>query len=138
MKKVFLDTDVVIDFLTDRVPFSVDAAILFSLAQEGKVNLFISAVSYNNIYYILRQSYSNQRTLELLEEVSDMVEIVDVTGAIIKRSLKTSFFKDFEDAIQYNAALTIKGLNCIVTRNAKDYKKSVLPIMSAAEAVALF
>ena len=136
MKIIFLDTNVIIDFLADRRPFSLTAAEIFNASLTSKVKIFISAVSYNNIYYILRQSLSHSETLRLLEELSEMTEIVDVTKTIIKKSLKSEF-KDFEDAIQYNCALTISKIDFIVTRNSKDFKKSILPIMNPQEAIGI-
>ena len=134
MKNIFLDTNVVIDFLADRKPFSLDAARLFNFCVLGKVKIYISAVSYNNIYYILRQSLSNSETIKLLDELSEMAEIADVTKSVIKKSLKTDF-KDFEDAIQYYCALSLNKIDFIVTRDTKDFKKSTLSIMTATEAV---
>ncbi|HMO60939.1 MAG TPA: PIN domain-containing protein [Ferruginibacter sp.] len=136
MKQIFLDTNVIIDFLADRKPFSVAATGIFNYAVLGKIRLYISAVSYNNIYYILRQSFSNAETIKLLDELSQMTEIADVTKAIIKTSLKSDL-KDFEDAIQYNCALSLKKIDFIVTRNTKDFKKSVLPVMNPDEALIL-
>jgi predicted nucleic acid-binding protein len=134
MKHIFIDTNVVIDFLADRRPFSLDAARLFDLALQGKSKIYISAVSYNNIYYILRQSLTHNATIKLLEELAEMTEIADVTGDIIRRSLKTDF-KDYEDAIQYYCALSIAKIDFIVTRNTKDFKKSTISVLSPAEAV---
>ena len=134
MKHIFMDTNVVIDFLADRQPFSPHAARLFDLAVDGQIRIYISAVSYNNIYYILRQSLSNNATIKLLEELADMTEIVDVTKAIIQQSLKTDF-KDYEDAIQYYCALSIPEIDFIVTRDTKDFKKSTLPVLTPAEAI---
>lgn len=134
MKNIFLDTNIVIDFLADRKPFSLDAARLFNFSVLGKVKIYISAVSYNNIYYILRQSLSNSETIKLLDELSEMAEIADVTKSIIKKSLKTDF-KDFKDAIQYYCALSLNKIDFIVTRDTKDFRKSTLSIMTASEAV---
>lgn len=132
MKNIFLDTNVVIDYLADRQPFSESAAELFTFAESKKVKIYVSSLSYNNIYYIVRQSSSHQATVKLLDQLFEMTEVVDVTRSIIQRSLKSDF-KDFEDAIQYYSALMIRQLDCIVTRNAKDFKKSELPIMTPAE-----
>jgi predicted nucleic acid-binding protein len=137
MKQVFMDTNIVIDFLANRQPFAMDAAKLFDLAVSGKVRIFIAAVSYNNIYYILRQSLPANTTLRLLEELADMTEITDVTAAVILQSLKTDF-KDYEDAIQYYSALSIPDLDFIVTRNTKDFKKSKLAVLTPTEALASF
>lgn len=134
MTDVFMDTNVVIDFLADRQPFSLYAARLFDLSVNGKISIYISAVSYNNIYYILRQSLTNSATIKLLADLSEMTEITDVTSAIIRQSLKTDF-KDYEDAVQYYCALSIPGIDFIVTRDTKDFKKSTLPVLTPAEAV---
>ncbi len=136
MKQIFLDTNVNIDFLAGRKPFSIAAAQIFDLAVSGKIKVYISAVSYNNIYYILSQTYSNTQTIKLLDELCEMTEVADVTKAIIKKSLKSGF-KDFEDAIQYNCALSLNKIDFIVTRNTKDFKKSTLPVMNPQEALSL-
>ena len=134
MKHIFMDTNVVIDFLADRQPFSLDTARLFNMAVDKKAKIYISAVSYNNIYYILRQSLTNNSTMQLLEELAGMTEIIDVTNAIIRQSLKTDF-KDYEDAIQYYCALRIAKIDFIVTRNTRDFKKSILSVLTPAEAI---
>jgi len=134
MRQIFLDTNIVIDFLANRKPFSLYAAKLFNYALLGKVKIYISAVSYNNIYYILRQSHSSAAAIKLLNELSEMAEIADVTKDIIKESLESDF-KDFEDAIQYNCALSLSKIDFIVTRDTKDFKKSSLSILTPEEAV---
>ena len=136
MKRIFVDTNVIIDFLADRQPFSLSASVLFEYALAGKVKIFISAVSYNNIYYITKQSLSHKDTIHLLSELAGMTEIVDVTGKIIHNALKSDF-KDFEDAIQYQCAQSVNRLDVIVTRNTKDFKKSLLPVMTTDEVLRL-
>lgn len=137
MKRFFLDTNVLIDFLSDQKPFSTAAAALFEFSLSKKIQLYISAVSYNNIYYIIRQSKSHVATIDLLNELTEMVEIADVTKTIIKKAL-ISGFKDFEDAIQYHCALTTSKIDLIVTRDTKGYKKSALPVMNPQEAISFF
>ena len=136
MKSIFLDTNVLIDFFADRKPFSIDAARLFDYSLKKKINIYISAVSYNNIYYIVQQSLSHAETIKMLTEISEWTNVIDLTKDIINKSL-TSDFKDFEDAIQYHCAKSINKIDLIVTRDTKDYKVSSLPILTPKEAVAL-
>jgi predicted nucleic acid-binding protein len=136
MKSIFLDTNVLIDFFADRKPFSIDAARLFDYSLKKKVTIYISAVSYNNIYYIIRQSHSHAETIKMLTEISEWTNVIDLTKEIINKSL-TSDFKDFEDAIQYHCAKSINKIDLIVTRDTKDFKVSSLPILTPKEAVAL-
>lgn len=134
MKHLFLDTNVLIDFLIDRKPFSDEAAKLFNYSLKKKVNLYVSAVSYNNIYYILNRNNSNTQTINSLCELFELTEIIDVSKEVIKKSLHSDF-KDFEDAIEYHAAKSFNKIDCIVTRNTKDFKTSVLPVFNVTEAL---
>jgi len=136
MKYIFLDTNVLIDFFADRKPFSIEAAKLFNYSFKNKITIYISAVSYNNIYYILRQSYSHSETIKMLSELNEWTDIVDVSKEIIKKSLKSDF-KDFEDSIQYNCAKSVSKIDSIVTRDTKDFKTSSLPVLTPKEAVTL-
>jgi predicted nucleic acid-binding protein len=136
MKHIFIDTNVIIDFLTDRKPFSLEAAKLFNFALNKKITLYTSSVSYNNIYYILRQSLSHTATIKALTALEEWTETINVSKDVIRKSLKSDF-KDFEDAIQYNCAQSISKIECIVTRNSKDFKTSSLPVFAPQEAVAI-
>src|SRR5688572_9632024 len=99
MKSIFLDTNVLIDFFADRKPFSMEAAKLFNYSFKKEINIYISSVSYNNIYYTLRQSCSHGETIKMLAELNEWTDIIDVTKDIVKKSIKSEF-KDFEDSIQ--------------------------------------
>lgn len=134
MKQLFIDTNILIDFFADRMPFSLDAAKLFNYSFKKKIKIYISAVSYNNIYYILRQSFSHIETIKMLSELNEWTDIIDVSKDVIKKALKSEF-KDFEDAIQYNCAKSINKIDFIVTRDTKDYKTSSLPILTPKEAL---
>ena len=134
MKSIFIDTNVIIDFFANRKPFSIEAALLFNYSFNKKINIYISAVSYNNIYYILRQSCSHTETIKMLTELHEWTDTVEVSKDIINKSLKSNF-KDIEDAIQYNCAKSLKKIDFIVTRDTKDFKTSSIPILTPNEAV---
>jgi predicted nucleic acid-binding protein len=127
--KLFVDSDVVIDFFTDREPHANPATTLFELNESGVVKLYISALSINNIYYILRKFLGHQKTIEVIEVLSEMTEIIGTTKNEITQALKNDF-KDFEDSIQYSCALNIKNLNAIITRNVKDYRNASIAVMT--------
>ena len=129
MKYIFIDTNVIIDFLSDRQPFSDDAAILFQLAKEKKIKIFVSAISFNNTYYVLRKYTSHQQVLKLLIQLEKYICVQAIDGEILRSAL-ISNFKDFEDAIQYYSALKVGEIDVITTRNLKDFRNSDLPVLS--------
>lgn len=73
--KLFVDSDVVIDFFTDREPHANPASELFELNESGSIKLYISALSINNIYYIVRRFLGHKKTLEVIETLTEMIEI---------------------------------------------------------------
>ncbi|HYX07528.1 MAG TPA: PIN domain-containing protein [Bacteroidales bacterium] len=129
MKQIFIDTNVIIDFLADRTPYSDYAAILFQLAKDNKIKVHVSAISFNNTYYILRKVTSHKKALSLLSEIEGYVGVQETNRTIIQKAIKSNF-QDFEDAIQYFSALQIGNINIITTRDLKDFKKSELPVLS--------
>lgn len=136
MKRVFADTNVIIDFLADREPFSEFAAKLFQLAQDGRIRIYIASISINNSYYVLRQVCSHKKALKLIEGILSLVTIQETNKEILLKAVKSDF-NDFEDAIQYFSAKTVRGIEVIATRNSKDFKKSDIPVLSPETTVKL-
>jgi predicted nucleic acid-binding protein len=129
MEIVFIDTDVIIDFLTDRKPFSIEAAKIFSLIDKKKIKGCVSSLTFSNLYYVLRKFGTHKKVINSLQELSGLIDILKVDSDIVKYAL-TSNFKDFEDSIQYFTAQDYKKIDCIITRNIKDYKDISLPVMT--------
>jgi len=127
--KLFVDSDVVIDFFTDREPHANPASELFELNEQGNVKLYLSAVGINNIYYIVRRFLGHKKTLEVVETLTEMTEIVGTKKREIIQALKNQF-TDYEDSVQYASAITIKDLDAIITQNIKDYRNSSIAVMS--------
>tara|TARA_R110002051_G_scaffold267030_1_gene327008 strand:- start:18858 stop:19289 length:432 start_codon:yes stop_codon:yes gene_type:complete len=127
--KLFVDSDVVIDFFTDRKPHANPASELFELNEQGNVRLYLSAVSIINIYYIVRRFLGHKKTFEVVETLTEMTEIVGTTKKEIIQALNNNF-TDYEDSVQYSSALTIKDLDVIITRNIKDYRNSSIAVMT--------
>lgn len=129
MDKIFVDTDICLDLLSGRKPFYHAAARLFTLADEHKIKLCISALSFPVLDYLLRQQLSNAQSRQILSKFKSMVSILTVNEKIIELAL-ASEFSDFEDAIQYYTA-TDNGIKLILTRNLRDYKKAQIPVITA-------
>lgn len=137
MKHLFLDINIIIDFLAMRKNFAIEAAKIFNYSLEKKITLYVASVSYNNLYYILRQhNLPHSETIKTLNLLRSWTKTVDLTEGCIEKALKSEF-KNFEDAIQYYTAASINKIDCIVTRNAKDFKLSSISIMTPKEALAM-
>lgn len=132
MKHYFIDTNVVIDMLADREGFADAASAIFDAAGRGEIKLSICALSFSNIYYILRKSIGKEQSIYYLSQISEYVSITSVDNNIIFQAL-FSKFSDFEDGIQYFSALSCGDIDAIVTRNTKDFTLSKIPVKTPQE-----
>jgi predicted nucleic acid-binding protein len=132
MTDLFFDTDVIIDFLIDRKPFSREAAILFTLIERKRFKGYASSLTFSNLYYVLRKFESHNKVIAKLESLSKMVTIMKVEEQTIKNAL-ASGFPDFEDSIQYFCAIGNQKIDVIITRNTRDYKNSDIPVMTPGD-----
>ncbi len=129
--RLFLDTNVVIDLLGEREPFYQNAAQIATLADKGKIQLVVSALTYSTAYYVLSKFEKQKLVLEKLRKFKVIAETSDLTDKIIDKAL-TSGFSDFEDALQYFCALQT-NCNILLTRNENDYKIAEIPVLSPEE-----
>lgn len=128
MTKVFVDTDVCIDLLSGRKPYNKTAELLFSLADMGKIKIYISSLSFANIDYALRSQYSTTHSRQIIGKFKTLVNVLAVDSKTIDLAI-VSDFTDFEDAIQYYCAIE-NNLTTVITRNIKDYKKATIKVMT--------
>lgn len=134
MKNVFVDTNILIDLLADRTPFSKFAIEIFDLAEKKKVRLFTSSHSYATTHYLLKKHVGEKELRELLYSLLDFINLISIDIFIIKKSLLSSH-KDFEDAIQMFAANSITDMDFIVTRNLKDFKDAGITVLPPDEVI---
>ena len=131
MRKIFLDTNIILDLLAYRMPFYTDAAELFSLADKKKLTLSISSLCLADIHYILSKQNPWMEVRKILRNFKVLVNVLSLDDKITDLALNSEF-RDFEDAIQYYTAIENEQ-ELIITRNQADFKNSKLPIMTAGE-----
>ena len=127
--RIFLDSNVVLDHVADRQPFSEYAHRLFALAETGELALFVSALSFSNLYYVLRKLRGHSDALFLLRKLEQLISVTTVGESEVQAAFPSSF-KDFEDALQYFSAKAVGGIDAIVTRNESDFESSEIPVYS--------
>jgi len=129
--KLFLDTNVMLDFWGERDPFYISAAKIATLADKRKLKIVVSALSYATISYFLTKFYGLEKTKDKLRKFKVISEICELDALIIEKGLNSDF-SDFEDSLQYFSALRTE-CDIIITRNGKDFKKSQIAIMTPTE-----
>ncbi len=128
MQKIFLDTNIVIDFLGERNGFYDLSARILTLADKKKIKVYTSPTSIANCYYILSRNENSKIVLEKIRKFKLLCGISIMNDEVIEKAINSDF-KDFEDSMQYFSALET---NCdiIITRNEKDFKNALIPVMN--------
>lgn len=132
MKSIFLDTNIIIDFLGDRKPHSNYAEQIFELALQNKIKIYTSSHSIATTHYILKKYIAEKELRKILLELLDLFTILPIDFDVLQKGLKSTI-KDFEDALQMIVASTFSEISFIVTRNIKDFKSSKISVVTPDE-----
>ncbi|MBL0293513.1 MAG: PIN domain-containing protein [Saprospiraceae bacterium] len=132
MKKVFLDTNIIVDLIADRKPFSKYSIEIFKKSEEKKIELFTSSHSIATTHYLLKKYVEEKILREVLYNLLDYVTVISVDTDVLKKGLRSKH-RDFEDSIQILCASTIEKIDCIVTRNTKDFRESEILVLAPDE-----
>lgn len=117
MTRVFLDSDVILDFLLEREPFAQHAGLVFALGEHDSLSLFTSTLSFMNVLYIAGSARSPSQVHEIARRLRRLVELLPVDAVDLAI---TSDTKDPEDYVQY-AVARAAGTDFLLTRNLKNY-----------------
>jgi len=129
--KLFIDTNIMLDLLGERIPFYNSIAKIATLADKSQLTLVASALSYATVSYFLTKFENTEKAKDKLRKFKIISEICDLDEVIIEKGLNSNF-SDFEDSLQYFSALK-SNCSILVTRNGKDFKESQIPVMTADE-----
>lgn len=132
MKRIFVDTDIIVDLIADRKPFSKFAIDLFTRAEHKKVKLFTSSHSIATTHYLLKRYVDEKELRNILYDLTDYITIIPVEFETIKKGLRSKH-RDFEDALQIICAYSVEKIDCILTRNIKDFKDCEIPVLTPDE-----
>lgn len=131
MKKVFLDTNIILDVMAQREPFNVAANAVLKLGIEQKILLCATPLTFANCVYILKRSYKHTDPVSVVKAYKQYIVALPMTDEQCNKALNSSQ-PDFEDMLQYESALEA---NCdyLITKNQKHFQKDSMPIITAEE-----
>jgi predicted nucleic acid-binding protein len=136
IKRVFIDSDVILDVALAREPFVESSSLVLAILEQRLCAGVISSNIVTNVYYVLRKLSSSEQARHFLQDLLQIIEVVSANHNAVITAL-ASEFTDLEDGIQHFAALEAR-CDCIVTRNGTDYLKASIPVYAPQEFLALF
>jgi predicted nucleic acid-binding protein len=120
------------DAIQNRIPFADDAKTIFRAAASKWFTGCITAKAATDIYYLThRCTHSDKESRNTLAKLYILFDVLDTSGIDVRRAI-SSTVSDYEDAVMIETAIR-EDIDCIVTRNTKDYTVSSVPVYSPAE-----
>lgn len=133
--RIFVDTNLLLDVLARRAPFYRAAARIWTLAETGTCEALVSAISFNNCFYIVRKARDATTARRALVLLRDVFVSVAPDQRILNQAIDSEI-PDFEDAIQLYSAVHARA-DYLLTRDAADFPSGILPILAPDEFLVL-
>lgn len=135
MTRVLIDVNVILDVLADREPFADDAAAVLGEVEVGNLEGYLAAHTITTLHFLLTKHLGKARARRALSDLLNLVDLVPVDEDRIRHALAANW-ADFEDAVQA-ACAEKEGVDYLVTRNKRDFRKSAIKAVTPAELLAL-
>jgi len=129
--RIVFDTNVILDVVLRREPHLEEAAALLAYVHEGRIEGLLGATTVTTVFYFARRSHDAVHAHETVRDLLALFDTASVTGLVLQNALELDF-TDYEDAVLCEAARQGQA-DGIVTRNAKDFARSQLPIYRPPE-----
>lgn len=132
--KVLFDTNVVLDALLDRDPWSEAAVLLFSKVESGELVGHLGATTLTTVYYIASRNRGKDAADGMMRDLLRLFEVAPVNRVVLEGALDSGFV-DFEDAVLHEAGRSV-GAGALTTRDPKHFTKSALRVYAPDALVA--
>ncbi len=135
--KIIIDNNVILDVFQNREPFVDFSSKVLRLVETNHVKGYITANSITDIYYVLNRSIKEkEQVYNYMSTLLELIEIIDVTANDIKSALHPEVI-DFEDEL-ISVCANGSNIDYIITRNTKDFKKSLVPVLTPEDFINKF
>ena len=126
-----IDLNVVLDVLQEREPFYEASAALLAAVETGMIEGYLAAHSLTTLFYLIQKGKSSADARAMITNLLQFLKIAAIDQSTIEQSLNLDY-RDFEDAVQMIAAIQCKA-DYLITRNIKDYKPALLPVIQPVD-----
>jgi predicted nucleic acid-binding protein len=131
---ILIDLNILLDVLQKREPFYSASANLLAAVEKVRVDGYVAAHSLTTLFYLIKKDRGIADAKALITNLLQFIKVASVDQTTIEQALNLNY-PDFDDAVQMMCAVQCK-VNCLVTRNIKDYQPALLPVMQPVDYLA--
>ncbi|MFH0976153.1 MAG: PIN domain-containing protein [Spirochaetota bacterium] len=130
-KKIFIDSDVILDVVFKREPHFNNSQKILSLIEKNYFAGFTSSLILANCFYIINSNINKNIAVKTISKLRSLLTVLPFTDKEIGESLNSGII-DFEDGIQYFISIN-NGINIILSRNVSDYKHTDISVLTPTD-----
>ena len=126
-RRIFLDTNIILDFFLEREPFYYDALKLWAACEEGLVEGYVSALTVNNVHYVAERLKSETTAMIAVRGILGVFNVVPLDKELMQRAADFHD-RDFEDDIQLQSAIKA-GCSHLFTRDLTHFHSTAVAVV---------
>ena len=128
---ILIDLNILLDVLQKREPFYEASAGILAAVETGHIRGYMAAHSFTTLFYLVQKDKSAAQARATITNLLQFIQVAPVDQGTLEQALNLDY-GDFEDAVQMIAAVRCK-VDCLVTRNGKDYQPALLPVVKPVD-----
>jgi predicted nucleic acid-binding protein len=132
MIRIFLDANILVSVLNKEYPLFTYSSRVLSLSNTGRFKLFTSPICLAIAFYFAEKKHRAAIAKQKIKLLSTHIEIAESTRNAVQKTLSNPAIKDFEDGLEYYAAIENK-CNCIITEDKDDFYFSGIEVLDCQQ-----
>ena len=133
-RRVFLDTNVLLDYLYFRGDEALATEYLFDACVRGNIECHIAAHSLCNLFYISRKDFTENQRNMIVQNFCALCNVHPISGKTIDEAILSGYSQDLEDALQMQCAVECKA-DFLITEDRKGFENSPIQVLHAHELI---
>ena len=130
--KIFLDANILVSVLNKEYPIFTNSARILSLAGNKKFRILTSPICLAIAYYFAEKKHKSSLAKAKIKTLSEYITIASNSCEAVLKCLENPSIHDFEDGLEYYAALE-SNCDCIITENKSDFYFSEIEVLNSEE-----
>ncbi len=130
--KIFLDANILVSVLNKEYPLFTYTSRILSLADKPKFTIYTTPVCLAIAFYFAEKKYKSISAKNKVRVLCEHINILTVNKRIVLEALQNPAVNDFEDGLEYYAALE-SNCDCIITEDTNDFYFSEIEVIRSEE-----
>lgn len=130
--RVFLDANVLVSVLNKEYPLFTYSSRILSLNDGFRFELFTSPICLAIAFYFSEKKYKTSVAKQKIKLLAENIGIAPATSSSVKNALSNAQINDFEDGLEYYAAMESRCA-CIVTEDINDFYFSEIEVLGCQD-----